>query len=136
MKKYIAGYVACLLVMAALDGVWLGLVALDFYTSAIGHLMRDKPNFVAAGLFYVFFVVGILIFAVAPALAGRTWTKAALLGGLFGFFAYMTYDLTNLATLKGWPVTISVIDMVWGTFITAVTATAGYFATAAVGQKT
>lgn len=135
MKKYIAGYVACLLVMAALDGVWLGLVALDLYTSAIGHLMLEKPNFVAAALFYVLFVVGILIFAVTPALADKAWTRAALLGGLFGFFAYMTYDLTNLATLKGWPVTISVIDMVWGTFITAATATAGYFAAAAAGQE-
>ena len=135
MKKYIAGYVACLLVMAALDGIWLGLVAMDSYVSAIGHLMRDQPNFIAAGLFYVIFVVGILIFAVAPALAEKAWTKAALLGGLFGFFSYMTYDLTNLATLKGWPVTISLIDMAWGFVITAITATAGYFAMAAVGKE-
>jgi uncharacterized membrane protein len=77
-------------------------------------------------VFYALYLVGVVIFAIAPALEKRSLRKAVVSGALFGFFAYATYDLTNLATLKGWSLTVSVVDILWGTFVTAVAATAGY----------
>jgi uncharacterized membrane protein len=121
-------YLAMLAVFLALDLTWLGLVAKDLYRSSIGHLMADNFNVPAAVIFYLMYLAGVMIFAVNPAVEAGEWTKAALLGAGFGFFCYATYDLTNLATLKDWPVTISLIDMAWGTFLTGAVATAGYLA--------
>lgn len=124
--KLIATYAATLAVFVLVDLVWLGFVAKDFYRASIGHLMGDGFNLPAAFAFYLIYTAGILFFAVHPAVDAGTWTKAALLGAAFGFFAYATYDLTNLATLKNWPLPITLADMAWGSILTGIAATTGY----------
>jgi uncharacterized membrane protein len=115
-------------VMAVLDAVWLSVVANGFYKSQVGKLLLDKPNMSAAVLFYIIYVVGIVLFVINPALEKGSWQYAAIYGGLFGFIAYATYDLTNLATLKGWTTKLVVVDLIWGTLLTAVVATVSYWA--------
>ena len=119
-------YLATLLVFLAIDAVWLGVVAKGFYQRHIGDLLRPDVRWGAALLFYLIFVGGILLFAVLPALERVSVRHAVLLGGLFGMIAYATYDLTNLATLKGFPPIVAVVDMVWGFVLTAVVAGAAY----------
>lgn len=119
LTKYLAAYGTTLVVFLIIDGVWLGVVARGFYVQQIGDLLRPAPNFGVAGLFYALYVAGILVFVLFPALHHGTWLTAALFGALFGLVAYATYDLTNLATLQGWPVVMSVVDMVWGAVLTA-----------------
>ncbi len=135
MNRYVVAYIACAATMVAIDAVWLGVIALEFYQGTIGHLLAEEPRFGAAALFYVLYIAGIVIFAVRPALDGGTWQRAALLGALYGLFCYMTYDLTNVATLKNFPAIVAVVDVSWGMFISAVTAAAGFFAAAAVGRR-
>ena len=132
MSRNLLAYVATLIVFGIVDFIWLGFVAKDLYRSGIGHLMAESPDWVAAVLFYLVFIGGLVWFAVAPALSVGDWRNAASNGALFGFFCYATYDLTNLATLKGWPVSIVAADLSWGAFASAVGATAGFFITRAV----
>jgi uncharacterized membrane protein len=127
LAKYILLYAATVPVFFLIDLVWLGVVARDFYRSQIGSLMADPIVWWAAILFYLLFIAGIIFFAVLPGLDAGSWTKALVLGAAFGFFAYMTYDLTNLATLRGWPITLVVVDIAWGTVLAASVATASYF---------
>ena len=124
--KFVLTYLATLAVFAAIDLVWLGVVAKDFYRNGIGHLMGDGLNVPAAVAFYLVYIAGILMFAVLPAAQSGDWTRAAVLGAAFGFFAYATYDLTNLATLKNWPLGLALADMAWGSFVTALAAAAGH----------
>jgi uncharacterized membrane protein len=126
--RHLVAYAAAAAVFLGLDFVWLGLVAKSAYRSWIGHLLRDEIHAAAAVLFYLVYVVGLVIFAVAPALKDGAWQTAALYGALFGFFAYGTYELTNYATLKDWPFAMVVVDMAWGTALSAMAATAGYAA--------
>ncbi|MCK7615787.1 DUF2177 family protein [Roseibium sediminicola] len=126
MPQTFIAYVATAVVFFAVDYVWLSQVATRFYVDRIGHLMMDKPNLVAAGLFYVFYVAGIVIFAVAPALRAESVATAVIYGALFGFFTYATYDVTNFATLKNWPIMVVVVDVAWGTFLSALSACFGY----------
>lgn len=126
--KYFAIYMASLVTFLIIDGLWLGIVARSFYVQQIGHLLRPSPDFGVAGAFYLLYVVGVVVFAVLPALAQQSWVTALVLGALLGFIAYGTYDLTNLATLAGWPVLVSVVDMIWGAVLTATVALAGYMA--------
>ncbi|MEO0729066.1 MAG: DUF2177 family protein [Pseudomonadota bacterium] len=126
---YLIAYVTTAAAFLAVDAIWLGVIATSFYKSELGHLMADDVNFVAAGGFYLIYCIGIVIFAVAPALTAGQWTTAALYGALFGFFCYATYDMTNLATLRDWPLRMSLVDMAWGTVLTGFAATVGYFAT-------
>lgn len=116
------------LVMGGLDFVWLKTTYGPLYQRALGDLLADKPNLKAAAAFYLIYLVGVLIFAVRPALAAGDWRKAALYGALFGFFAYSTYDLTNQATLKVWSLQVTILDMAWGTLLTAAAASAGAWA--------
>tara|TARA_B100002051_G_scaffold147570_1_gene139644 strand:+ start:11422 stop:11796 length:375 start_codon:yes stop_codon:yes gene_type:complete len=108
-----------------IDLVWLGWIGRKFYQEQIGFLM-GPVNWPAAILFYLIYIAGIIFFAVYPALSGGTVHKAFVLGALLGFFAYATYDLTNLATLKDWPLTMVVVDMVWGTLLTGCVAAASF----------
>lgn len=126
--KWIVTYIAMLAVFLVLDLSWLGIIAKDFYRSSIGHLMADSFNIPAATVFYLLYLVGVIVFAVSPGVDAQSLGKTAALGALFGFFCYATYDLTNLATLKDWPVPMSLVDMAWGTFLTSVVASAGYLA--------
>lgn len=109
-----------------IDIVWLSLVASNFYKSQIGFLL-GPVNWPAAIIFYLIYIVGIIIFAVYPALQAGSFGKAILLGALFGFFAYATYDLTNLATLKDWPILITIVDLIWGTVLTSSVAASSYY---------
>lgn len=113
-------------VMGALDAVWLSVVANKFYKSQIGQLLLDKPNMVAAIAFYVIYLIGVVIFVVNPALEKESWLHALGYGALFGLVAYATYDLTNLATLKAWPVKLVIVDLLWGMALTATVAVATY----------
>lgn len=128
MNKYVASYFAAALVMIALDMLWLGVIAKSWYASAIGHLMAGQPNVYAAVAFYAVYAAGLMVFVVAPNAALRPLSTTLLMGALFGFFAYATYDLSNLATLRDWPLRISVIDMAWGAFASALAALAAKLA--------
>ncbi len=134
MRAILIAYVAAAAVMAGLDFVWLRLTVERLYRPAMGHLMAQDANMPAAIAFYLVYVGGIVVFAVSPALAGRDWTIALVHGALFGFVAYATYDLTNLATLQGWPLGLSLIDMAWGAALTAVAASAGTAAALALAR--
>ncbi|MBB4955087.1 putative membrane protein [Agrobacterium vitis] len=126
MVRYGVAYLGTAFVFFALDYLWLSRVAIGFYKSQMGSIMREQPNFTAAGLFYLFYIAGIVYFAVAPAMNnGSVWT-ALLSGALLGLFAYGTYDMTNLATLKVWTLSLSLVDMAWGTVLTGLSAAAGY----------
>jgi uncharacterized membrane protein len=105
-------------VFFAVDMVWLGLVAKTFYKKHIGHLMTGQVQWPAALLFYFSFIAGILFFCVVPAVEKGSLARAVLYGALFGFFTYATYDLTNLATLRDWPVLVTVVDLAWGMVLT------------------
>lgn len=126
MMQLILAYCVSIPIFIALDLLWLGVVARDFYRGELGHLL-GPVNWPAAFVFYAVFLLGLLIFALQPALSKQAWTHALVWGALFGFFTYATYDLTNLATLKGWPVLLSVVDMVWGAFLGGAVAIATYF---------
>ena len=132
MKTYGVAWIATAAAFLALDAVWLSLAASRLYKPLLGGLLREPFQLTPAVLFYLIFTTGIVVFAVAPSLDSPRWTNAALRGAFFGFVGYAVYDLTNQATLNGWPVTITVADLIWGTALTAVAATAGYFAARAV----
>ncbi len=119
-------YLLTLPVYLLVDGFWLTVIAKNFYAKHLGYLMAPNPNWIAAGIFYLGYVIGIVIFAVSPALRESSFGKALLLGALFGAFCYATYDLTNLATIKNWPWFITVIDIIWGATVTMIAAGGGY----------
>lgn len=120
-------YLLTCLVFFLVDMVWLGLVSRSFYRRHLGPLLLEKPNWLAGVVFYLLFVVGVMIFAVLPAVDADEARQAMLYGALFGFFTYATYDLTNLATLKGWPLVIVFVDITWGIVLSTTVATASYF---------
>lgn len=128
MSKYLAAYAVATVVMLAIDLLWLGVIAKPLYRAGIGHLMADSPNIPAAVLFYLMFPVGLMFFAVVPNASSSEWMPTLLAGALFGLFTYATYDLTNLATLKGWPVGLAVLDIAWGSLVSSVAAAAGKWA--------
>ncbi len=127
MAKAVLAYFLTVPVFFLIDMIWLGAVARDFYRRHLGYLMRDRVNWVAAISFYLLFIVGIVIFAVKPALEMQSPVRALVCGALFGFFTYATYDLTNLATVKDWPLVVTLVDLVWGTALCGIVATASYF---------
>jgi uncharacterized membrane protein len=131
VTRYLIAYLATAVVLVALDMLWLRVIAVQWYQQGIGHLMAGQVNLLAAALFYLLFPAGVVIFAVNPSLT-TTGFHAVAMGALFGFFAYATYDLTNLATLKGWPLGLSVIDIAWGSLVSGVSALAGRTAAAMV----
>ncbi|MDM9629133.1 DUF2177 family protein [Rhizobium sp. S152] len=132
MKTTIA-YVATLIAFLALDAVWLGLVARTFYRDQLGELMLPSPNLAVAALFYVFFAAAIVFLAVLPGLAAGSLTTVIVNAVILGLAAYGTYDITNLATLKNWPIMVTVVDMAWGAFLTAFAASCGFLATRVIG---
>ena len=111
----------------AIDAVWLTVMSGRFYKPQLGALMREQPNLAVALLFYVFYVVGVIVLAVMPGVEAGSVLKAAGYGAILGFVAYGTYDFTNLSTIKDWPVIVTVVDLVWGTTLTAIMATIGYY---------
>ncbi|MBC7868693.1 DUF2177 family protein [Candidatus Saccharibacteria bacterium] len=121
-KLLIAG-----LVMGVLDYLWLGFIAKNLYANELGKLLLEKPNMIAAIVFYAIYVIGVVIFVISPALVNGSLLSALGYGALFGFVAYATYDLTNLATIRGFTLKVVLIDMCWGAFITASTSGITYF---------
>lgn len=119
-------YIGTLVAFTIIDSVWLGVIAPDFYNDNIGHLMADQVNWGAALAFYLLYIAGIVKFGILSTAADKGWKGAALNGAAFGFIAYATYDLTNYATLKDWPVIVVVADMIWGAFITGSSAAIGF----------
>jgi len=115
LKLYLITFLAFL----AIDSLWLGLVAPSFYKSQIGYIMAENPNFFAAGLFYLLFIFFMVVFIVEPGVREQTLMQAVARGALFGLVTYATYDLTNLATLEGWPILVTVVDLIWGTVLSA-----------------
>lgn len=132
MKSLLFGYLAALVTLAILDALWLGVVAREFYKARLGQLLLEQPLWWAAILFYLIHAAGVAVFAVPPAVAAGTWTAAVLYGALFGFCVYAAYDLTNLATLRGWPLAVSLIDLAWGAAVTAAATLVAFLAVRAV----
>lgn len=123
MRIWFAAYATALTSLLVLDGLWLGVIARTFYKAHLGDLLLDKPNFAVAALFYLVHAAGIVVFALPQATA---WTTALLYGALFGLFVYAAYDLTNLATLRGWSASVAVADLAWGTAATAIATTVAF----------
>lgn len=133
MRSYLVAWIATAAAFLGLDAVWLSLAASRLYQPLLGDLLRATFLLAPAALFYVIYTIGIVIFAVAPSLASARWTNAGLRGAALGFVSYAVYDLTNQATLRSWPVTVTVADLVWGTVLTAIAASAGFLAARAAG---
>ena len=127
ISKFILAYLLTSLVFFAIDMVWLGLLAKGLYQRMLGPLLAEQVNWAAALVFYFLFIGGIFIFAILPALEKESWRYALLYGCLFGFFTYATYDLTNLATLRDWPVKVVVVDVAWGTLLCTTVASTSYW---------
>jgi uncharacterized membrane protein len=125
MIALLLSYIAVLVVLVTVDLVWLGVVALDFYQRHLSPLLRQRPRLSVAALFYAIYAAGITLLVVQPALNGGDWLHVALLGMVLGLSAYGAYDLTNLATLRHWPARVAVVDLAWGTALTAIAALAG-----------
>lgn len=124
--KVIYLYLVTIPVFLGIDMLWLGFVAKGFYRNNLGDLLRSDVNWYAALVFYLLYIGGILIFATMPALEKKSLYHAVVFGGLFGFFAYATYDLTNMATLKDWPLNVVIVDIIWGIVLTASVAMASF----------
>jgi uncharacterized membrane protein len=116
---YIKLFFIALPVFFAIDMIWLVLVAKNFYQKQIGFLMKPDINWFAAIIFYLLFILGLVTFVISPAVEKQSWIHALLFGALFGLITYATYDLTNLATLKDWPLVVTVVDLIWGTVLAA-----------------
>jgi uncharacterized membrane protein len=116
---FIKLYIIALLTFLGIDTVWLTLVAKNFYAKQIGYLMAKNPNLIAALIFYLIFIAGLVFFVIAPSLEDKNWTKVLISGAFFGLVTYATYDLTNLATIKDWPITLTIVDLIWGTILSA-----------------
>ena len=132
MAIWVKRYLLTLVILLALDALWLGVIAPPFYQSQIGFLMAASPNWGAAGAFYLLFVAGLVVFVISPGVSpgieAGTPSRTAWRGAFFGLVAYATYDLTNLATLDRWPLLLTVVDMAWGTCLCAATALLGVWA--------
>lgn len=112
-------FLIALPVFFAIDMVWLAVVAKNFYQEQIGFLMKPDINWLAAIIFYLLFITGLIIFVITPAMVKQSWVHALLYGALFGLITYATYDLTNLATVKDWPLLVTAVDLVWGSVLAA-----------------
>ncbi len=124
--KILLVFIITMVIFAAIDLIWLGYLAKNLYQQKIGFLMADKINWVAALIFYIIYISGILYFVIFPSLETGEWQTALLKGAILGVLCYGTYDLTNMATLKNWPYEIVIIDILWGAFLTGLTSTLSY----------
>ncbi|HBG32797.1 MAG: hypothetical protein A2009_00080 [Tenericutes bacterium GWD2_38_27] len=127
MLTFLKLYGVSFVIFFAIDLLWLGIIAKKIYQNQIGHLLKTDVNWVAAIIFYLLFIGGLVIFVLMPAVEKGSIVQALYMGALFGLLTYATYDLTNLATLKDWPLQITFIDLAWGTFLGASTSTISYF---------
>jgi uncharacterized membrane protein len=126
MLEFLKLFIIAFIVFFIIDMLWLGLIARNIYQDQIGHLLKKDVNWYAAIIFYLLFIAGLVVFVIQPAVAAQSLGRVVLLGAFFGLITYATYDLTNLATLKDWPIQITLIDLTWGTFLGASTSTLVY----------
>jgi uncharacterized membrane protein len=133
MTKILLTYGITALVFFAVDLVWLGVIAKNLYAKYLGHFLAERVNWAAAIIFYALYIIGIILFAVEPGVRSGSFARAVVWGILFGFFTYATYDLTNLATLKDWPLTIVFIDIAWGMILCGIASAAGFWAATKLG---
>ena len=129
MKTYVAAYLFTLVAYLVIDFIWFSTMSYSLYRPAIGDLLAENFRIAPAVVFYLIYAAGLTFLAVRPAFQTGEWTTALLYGAVVGFMAYATYDLTNQATLKSWSTTLTVADLLWGTFVSAAAATIGYFLT-------
>lgn len=125
--KYVLLYILVLIVFLGVDLLWLTVISKNLYKTEIGHLMAENPKLLPALIFYMVYVAGVIVISVLPGITEKQLLRTVLLSALLGFIAYGTYDLTNFATLKDWPAKIVFIDLAWGTVVTTLTGTAGFF---------
>ncbi len=121
MINYIKTYLLAFVIFMGIDFIWLGLIARGFYREQIGFIMKENFNMMAATLFYLLFIVGLLFFVLNKAFAIESWKYALFVGMFYGFITYATYDITNLSTLKDWPLLISIVDIAWGSILCGLT---------------
>lgn len=133
MTMFIKLYFIALPVFFAIDMLWLGIVAKNFYRQQIGALMKPDVNWLAAIIFYLIFIFGLVVFVVTPALEKGSWTHAIIFGALFGLVCYATYDLTNLAVAKDWPLLVTLVDLAWGAVLAAAVSSITYFIAHRIG---
>lgn len=127
MLKYLAVYFSFLLSLIVIDLIWLLGIAKNLYRNDMGSLMASEPKLLAGLGFYLLYALGTSIFVIIPAVSKQSWIYAVQYGALFGFFCYMTYDLTNLAVIHNFPVRLALVDIAWGAAVTAVSATIAYW---------
>ncbi len=127
IKSYLLTYLGMTIVFLGVDLLWLGALGKPFYQKYLGHLMRTDVKWFAAIIFYLFFILGILIFVVIPAHEKASWMHTLVYGALFGFFTYMTFELTAYAVLKDWKLPIVFIDILWGVVLTTIVSSAGFW---------
>ena len=125
---YIKLYLVTLAAFFAIDMLWLGLIARTFYRKYLGYIMTSNVNWLAAIIFYLLFILGILVFVVLPGLESGSLQSTLIRAALFGLITYATYDLTNLATLKDWPLTVTIVDMGWGMVLSTAVSYVGFIA--------
>lgn len=130
---YIKLFFIALVIFFAIDMLWLGLIAKNFYAKQLGDMMTENINWVAAIIFYLLFIIGLVVFVIHPAVEKTSWTHALLYGALFGLITYATYDLTNLATLKNWPIVMTIVDLIWGAVLAASVSVLTYLAVTKLG---
>jgi uncharacterized membrane protein len=135
--KYITAYIATGIAFAVIDSVWLRNMYFRLYKPEIGEMMMAKGFRLGPAIaFYLLYILGMMVFAVSPAFVTGKWQTALIQGAMFGFFCYMTYDLTNMATLKQWSMKVTVLDMIWGTVLTGSASAVGYWVTSLVFNRT
>lgn len=125
--SYLKMYFIALIFFVIIDSIWLGLIAKDLYQRELGHLLKENFNFIAAGIFYIFFIAAIVFFVINPAVEKDSLRYAIMAGFLFGAITYATYDLTNLATLRDWPIKVTIIDIIWGGTLTSLISAATFY---------
>ena len=129
ITKLIGSYLLTTVVFFAIDLLWLGVIAKNFYGRHLSDFLSDQVNWTAAVVFYLLFIIGIFLFVIMPSYEKQSYLHALIYGALFGFFTYATYDLTNLATLNNWPIKVVVVDILWGMVLTSAVSVSGYFIT-------
>jgi uncharacterized membrane protein len=127
ISKILISYALTFLVFFIIDMAWLGFIAKGLYNKYLGNFLHTEVNWTAAIIFYIIFIIGISVFVIYPAVAKNSLQYAIFYGALFGVFTYATYELTNMATLKDWPIQIVIIDIIWGAVLTAIVSTAGFY---------
>lgn len=126
-------YFIALPIFFALDMLWLGVVAKTFYAKHLGYLMAPVVNWIAVMMFYLLFIAGLVVFVIGPAMEKNSWQHALVMGALFGIVSYATYDLTNLATIKNWPLIVTIVDMVWGMILASSVSILSFFFAKKIG---